>query len=154
MALSFQLLEEHALKNESLILSEQDKILLVEKMYEEHPWDDEEEQEFKNTLENPLLKSFLNKLTPGTYRPWVEDVIDQANMSVDVLLEEDLEIIKELVWKRRKLKIFSHTVPIRGSRKLKRRLDWSNYPRIPFPVLPRKYYVYDQEKGIMLKEND
>ncbi len=146
---SYNLLEKWIKNHNPPLLTEQDKIILVETLYQNNPWDNEEQQEFKNTMKNPIIQHFLDNIIPGTYREWVEDIIEQHQNNSEVILKEDQEIVKKLLKKKEHLKILGYTIPIRISKQQKHQcLDWSEYPKIPFPILKKTCYEYDKERGL------
>lgn len=151
---SLKILEAHLEKLPVPVLAENAKIELVEKLYHEEPWDEQELREFNNTIQNELLQSHLRKIIPGTYRSWVKTVIDQPKASIEVILEEDLDKASKLTKKRNHVELLNLTIPIRSSKKTRGSIEYVRSPGgrgyLPFPILLRNAYrQYDEKYGLL-----
>ena len=139
MSYSHKLLKQYAMKG--IPLSELDLVTLVDQLYEKHPWTEAEEARFNRSYKL-TSREFFKDCLPGSYRYWIDDVIDQ-NGQIEVILEDD--------WKE-----YLRTVkysPVKAGQFLvkmwhpsKEFLDTSNR-KLP-PVLKSGNFSYNKKTGL------
>lgn len=65
-------------------LSEQDLVDVCNKVYE-NGYNENQEKDFKQGLENPIIEQFETNWIAGDWRDWIEDIIENKNQKIDVL---------------------------------------------------------------------
>lgn len=135
---SFELIQQV----EGIEISETKLVELVNQLYSEFPWTEEQKDRFEKAYNHPLLLDFPHKLTPGTYRYWIEDVLEIDN-STDIILEEDQNTFEK---QRRYNSIgtSNYIIPIRLTKKIRPYVSFKN-TKSP-PVLYK--YSYSKELGL------
>ena len=124
-------------------LSEPDLVVLVDRLYTMHPWNEAQEAQFRRAFDLASSK-FYESCIPGTYKRWIDKVID-ANQNIEVLLEDDVKEYKK----------YLKTSPLGGGKLLVkiRAAKWMSLntddPKLP-PVLPSQFYTYDKIRGLEL----
>ena len=124
-------------------LSEPDLVVLVDRLYTMHPWNEAQEAQFRRAFDLASSK-FYESCIPGTYKHWIDKVID-ANQNIEVLLEDDVKEYKK----------YLKTSPLGGGKLLVkiRAAKWMSLntddPKLP-PVLSSEFYTYDKIRGLEL----
>ncbi|RMG30458.1 MAG: CRISPR-associated helicase Cas3' [Methanobacteriota archaeon] len=73
-------------------LTEGDLIDLINELYDEDFWKKTGETTFNNAINHNRIANFKDVILPGTYRPWIDQIIEnRERTTVDVLLETDWE---------------------------------------------------------------
>ncbi|MCY3412076.1 MAG: CRISPR-associated helicase Cas3' [Candidatus Heimdallarchaeota archaeon] len=126
--------------------SEHELVGLIDKVYERFPWNDAQKKRFETAVNHPRIRKFRKNQLPGSYRYWIDDVIeDQATK--DVILREDRELF---IKKKRQsiLKANDLIIPLRvGIKEL-------NTQDQTIPAILEKYYSYSMELGLIRNVDD
>ena len=75
-------------------LSEQDLVDVCNKVYE-NGYNENQEKDFKQGLENPIIEQFETNWIAGDWRDWIEDIIENKNQKIDVLCSNLLSDFKK-----------------------------------------------------------
>jgi CRISPR-associated endonuclease/helicase Cas3 len=94
------------------LLTEQQLTDIVDEVYAAG-YQGEDLVNYQQGLNHPTINHFEQDLIAGTYRPWVEDVIQGADRQIEVLPSELLTEFQQLLHERRYLEARSLLVPIR-----------------------------------------
>ncbi len=88
---TYKLLKEKTKK----ALSEQELVEMINKLYKENPWTEKQNSDFERVLNYTGFKNFRDEIIPANYRIWIDKVIE-VNNTYDVILEEDIELYRNL----------------------------------------------------------
>ncbi len=94
------------------ILSETDLVDLSNSVYSEG-FTDKRKREFEKALSNEFLLNFEDNIIAGTYRDWVDEIIEKMDFRKDVLPALYLEEYTKLISEKRWIKADMQLVPIR-----------------------------------------
>ncbi len=125
---------------EGLKISENKLVELINKLYKRHPWTDREEKIFKSAFDYSKIRNFKDFILPGSYRYWIDDIIDEQT-SMDVILMED-----QFEYRKQKrisaLKAHGLIIPMRA-RKINLMKNGNN------PSIFVGEYTYTEELGLI-----
>ncbi len=119
------------LLKEKSILSEQDLVDILNEVYKDgYKEGTEAFKKYKEGLTNDDINKFDENIIAGTYRDWIECVIEKTDEQVEVLPESLVSTFKERVKNKEFIKAKSLLVPVRIGQfhkvKQKKLVQWDN----------------------------
>ena len=144
-ALTMASLEELK-KIENQKITETDLRALVNRVYQNCPWDKSQEQNFERSFNIVLLKEFSERLVPGSYREWIDDVIEE-DTAKEVIWEGHYEqYLKKL--EKNPVQALQWIIQVKVARK---ELDYKRAKRGVPPMLLKRYWDYTEDNGLQRK---
>jgi len=132
-------------KVENKKISESELVEMIDCLYKKKPWNVRQKEDFERAFNHNRLQQFVENLLPGTYKSWIDLVIENKD-TVDLILEEDIRLYKKLK-KNDPLKAYELII----STRLKSRKKIRKEKGVKLPILKSNEYTYSNEFGLSLK---
>jgi CRISPR-associated endonuclease/helicase Cas3 len=130
------------------VIGERELIQVSDKVYADG-YDEENESLFQDALNHRLIKDFQDNLLAGSYRDWVEDVIEKSDSTIEVLPISLLDKYRKYERIGLKIEADDLLVPIR-LRSLSRVRKYIDLSDEPF----KANVLYSTKTGLELKEGE